>query len=338
MKRWVITGAASGFGREVAVRALRRGDAVVGVDLDAAGLRVLSAEGPHLQVRPVDVRDPGGVASLAAEVLAHGGVDVLVNAAGYGFFASQATASLDAVAALFDTNVLGAARVTQALLPGLLVAQGCVVQLSSLAGRVALPESGYYAATKHALEALSEALYVEHAGAGLRVRVIEPGAFATGFSERAARSSTPRAQEGAERARHAAWDGLRQAVLEPPQDPARVADAILREVDVQGPGFRRVPVGGDAQRLMAARDLLGGDGWTLLLAACLEGAPPPPGVVASPTEVLAAGERGPASRAVRAAVAAWRAGLLPGWTDPALLAVLRARALSAEGSGGPQSG
>ncbi|MCB9664750.1 MAG: SDR family NAD(P)-dependent oxidoreductase [Alphaproteobacteria bacterium] len=328
MIRWVITGAASGFGRAVTEAALGRGDAVIAVDVDRGGLDELVGDARRLVRLQVDVRDAGAVERLGQEAV--GGVDVLVNAAGYGLFGAQAAASLDAVGAMLDTNLLGAVRVTRALLPALLASRGCVVQLSSLAGRVTLPESGFYAASKHALEAVSEALFVEHAGSGLRVVLVEPGAFATGFAARAARSSTLPVDV----ARPGAWDALRARALAAPQDPALVVEAVFASVRPGGPGFQRVPVGVDARRLLRARDLLGPDAWTLLLARALGDGGPLPVGVATTAEVLATATQDEAPPAVAAAVAAWAAGLLPEWEDEALLAVLRTRAAAAEAAQG----
>mgnify|MGYP000320179111 CR=1 FL=1 len=80
---------------------------------------------------------------------------------------------------MFDANVFGTMRVTQTFLPALRAARGAVVNISSVAGRMVFPESGFYAASKYAVEAWSEALYLEHAAAGVRVTVVEPGAFDT---------------------------------------------------------------------------------------------------------------------------------------------------------------
>ena len=102
-------------------------------------------------------------------------VDVLVNNAGYAVFATQEEADLEQIRDLFDVNVLGPARTTQAFLPSLRDRRGVVVQLSSVAGRMTFPESGFYAATKHALEAMSHALLCEAGPMGVRVRVIQPG-------------------------------------------------------------------------------------------------------------------------------------------------------------------
>jgi NAD(P)-dependent dehydrogenase (short-subunit alcohol dehydrogenase family) len=315
--RVVVTGAGSGFGRAVARRLLARGDDVFATELLDEGLaeRLLEGLDPHggVHTHALDLRDPGVVRAAARHALATGPVDALVNNAGYGFFASQADADLDAVAALLDANVLGPARLTAALLPELRRRRGTVVQLSSVAGRMAFPESGYYAASKFGLEALSEALYVEHAEAGLRVAVIEPGAFATRFPERASRASGPRRPDSLHAPSWADWDARKAAALAPAlQDPEDVADAVVAALD-GGPAFQRVRVGTDAVRILELRDALGEDGWVRFLGERVGGPPELPGpaaVVAATDEAL---EGGAAFAGVRAA---GRAGLLDHWAGP----------------------
>lgn len=258
--RVFVTGAASGFGAAVTRALLARGDAVVGVDLHAEAVTEAVGAHPALLALRLDLREPGSIEAAAREALAQGPVHALVNNAGYAVFGAQDEADLDAVSAMLDANVIGQVRVTRALLPALRAARGTVVQLSSIAGRMVFPESGFYAASKHALEALSEALYVENAPEGLRVAVIQPGAFATGFGARATRASRPRDPVGAHQHHHGAWDAEKHARLAPPQPAQLVATAILAALD-GGPAFQRVPVGIDAEAILADRSAQGDDAW-----------------------------------------------------------------------------
>ncbi|HMV68047.1 MAG TPA: SDR family NAD(P)-dependent oxidoreductase, partial [Myxococcota bacterium] len=210
-----------------------------------------------LVVWPCDVRDDAAVAELAT---AAGPVDVLVNNAGYAVFGSQAEADLGAIRELFETNVLGVARVTQALLPSLRARRGAVVNISSVAGRVVFPESGFYAASKHAVEAMSEALFEENCTFGLRVVVIEPGHFATGFQARAAAMSKPRSPDSPYAHLHALWDQRRGEALAVPQDPELVVDAILAGLASDEP-YVYVEAGEDAPVLLRQRESLGHLGW-----------------------------------------------------------------------------
>lgn len=252
----IVTGAASGFGFATAGALRDAGYEVVATDVFAAtlpgelaGPEALAATLGTRALR-LDVRDDDAVRAVAAEV---GDVDVLVNNAGHAVFATQEEADLDAIREMFDVNVLGVARLTRAFLPGLRRRRGVVVQISSVAGRYVFPESGFYAATKHAVEAMSEALALEAGPFGVRVRVIEPGRFATRFSERAGVMGSPPPADSPYAAARVAWGALREAVLEPAQPARWVADAIVASLADDAP-LRRIPVGPDAARMMAFRD------------------------------------------------------------------------------------
>jgi NAD(P)-dependent dehydrogenase (short-subunit alcohol dehydrogenase family) len=305
-----LTGCATGFGHLLARRLLDRGWRVVASDTELARWpAALGAPRDDLVVLPLDVRDDAAVARAAE---AAGDVDLLVNNAGYALFATQEEVDVEAVRDLFDVNVLGPIRVTRALLPGLRRRQGTVVQLSSVAGRTAFPESGFYAATKHALEALSEALFQEVCTFGVRVRVIEPGSFATRFLDRAAEVSPVPPSSSPYAALRDTWMARKREVLEPPQDPALVVDAILGSLADSAP-FARVPVGPDSERILALRDALGPDPWVRLGADRngLRGLHRP-GEVLSPAEVLALEPTDPALAATRVAA---RYGHLRHWGD-----------------------
>ncbi len=281
MRSAFVTGSSSGFGLALCRRLLGEGWRVV-ASADAIGPWTDALRGAEILL--CDVRDPSSVTAAAARA---GAVDLLVNNAGYAVFGSQEEADLDAVRAMFEVNVFGVGRVTQAFLPGLRARAGTVVQLSSVAGRTVFPESGWYAATKYAVEALSEALFQETCQFGVKVRLIEPGSFATGFQARAAAASRPRDPSGPYGALHPTWDARKTAVLKPPQDPEGVVSAIVDSLGDPAP-FLRVPVGPDALRILSLRDALGPDRWSRMAAdrAGLE-APHRPGEVLSPAEVLA---------------------------------------------------
>jgi NAD(P)-dependent dehydrogenase (short-subunit alcohol dehydrogenase family) len=295
-----ITGCGSGFGFHLARRMLADGHRVVASDPHVAGLadRIggsAAGWGDRLLVLPLDVRHVGDVREGVRAALAWAPVDVLVNNAGYAIFGTQEEADLGAIRDLFDVNVLGAARVTQALLPALRERSGTIVQISSVAGRTVFPESGFYAATKHAIEAMSEALFQEVAPFGIKVRLIEPGSFDTGFLARAVASSRPRSADSPYAALHATWDARKLGILEKPQPPEWVADAIVASLADPAP-FRRVMVGPDATRLLGLRSAIAPDAWALLAAERNGLVPPPhgPAEVLSPEEVLAGtGDRGP---------------------------------------------
>lgn len=327
--RAFITGAGSGFGLATARQLLNGGATVVATDVSTEGLadRIRSGglTSGTLEVGLIDLRDPGLIVSTCRGAAAAGPVDVLVNNAGYAVFGDLEHTDPDAVSALLDANVLGTARVTRALLPALRAASGTVVQVSSVAGRMVFPESGFYAAAKYAIEAMSEALYVENCAFGVRVVVIEPGAFQTGFSARAQRASRDRPAQSAYADVAKVWDARKLEMLAAPQDPARVASAILTSLH-HGPAFQRVVVGDDAQAMLAARAALGDDAWVRFMGARMGGSCDDTGVPAA--EDIAASPEGPWPWPLLRTLD--RAGMLTWWaaSEAGRTALARVRAAS----------
>ena len=263
-----ITGCATGFGAGLARHYLAAGWQVIATDrsLDAlAHLHALPDAQERLVTLQVDVCNAEEVKAAADKASALGPVDVLINNAGHAVFGTIEESDLTAVAHMFDVNVMGTARMTQALLPSLRDASGTVVNISSVAGRMAFPESGYYAATKHAVEAISDALYAEVAGFGMRVIVIEPGSFDTQFLPTADALSLPRDENGPYAEHQPGWDAGKQAVLEPPQDPNMVVSAIVRAV-ARPFRFQRVEVGPDCIRILSVLEALKPPSFTRLMA------------------------------------------------------------------------
>lgn len=320
MRTVFITGCATGFGNHLARRLLAQGHRVVATDPEVLGWpEQLGAPHPNLLVLPLDVRSVDSVMRAVREASAWHPVDALVNNAGYAVFGTQEETHLDAVREMFEVNVFGAARVTRALLPQLRAVGGTVVQLSSVAGRTVFPESGFYAASKYALEAMSEALFQETCTFGVKVRIIEPGSFATRFLERAAAASPVPPPDSAYAPLRPTWDARKQEVLEPPQDPEMVVDAIVAGLASDVP-FARIPVGPDAECILAVRDALGPDNWSRFAAdrVGLIG-PHGEGQVLSADEVLAlwsdpaSDPPDPVAKRLRATVLAARHGHLQHW-------------------------
>lgn len=189
MKTVLITGATGGIGREAALHLARAGFRVIGTGRGEAGLAALrrdaEALGVTLETARLDVTDEASIRACAERVreLA-GGIDVLVNNAGYGLAGPLEEVSDADLRAVFDTNVFGLMAVTRAFLPQLRARKGRVLNVSSVGGRVTFPFFGAYHATKYAVEALSDALRRELAPFGVQVVLIEPGAIRTEFSER----------------------------------------------------------------------------------------------------------------------------------------------------------
>jgi len=186
MKRQVVlvTGCSSGIGRATAVEAAERGHQVFASARrleDVADLASLA-----IDTLALDVTDEASVAEGVAAVLGKAGrIDALVNNAGYGQYGAIEDVNLPEWRRQFEVNVFGALAVLQAVLPAMREARrGTIVNVSSVAGKVTIPFAGPYCASKHALEAISDALRVEVAPWKIRVVVVEPGPIATRFGER----------------------------------------------------------------------------------------------------------------------------------------------------------
>ena len=185
----LITGCSSGIGRATAARLARTGDHVVYAtarrleaiaDLERDGCRLLS----------LDVTDEASrAAAVEAVQREHGRVSVLVNNAGYGEYGTVEEVPLARIRAEFETNVFGLARMCQLVLPAMRAAgQGRIVNVSSMGGRLTFPASGYYHASKYAVEAISDALRYEVRPFGISVSVVEPGLIRTRFVTTAAQT------------------------------------------------------------------------------------------------------------------------------------------------------
>src|SRR3984957_13799006 len=230
---WLITGSSSGFGLQLAQTALEHGDRVVATARQASSLDELVATAPDgaaLAVR-LDVNDPDErAAAIAAAVDHFGGLDVLVNNAGFGSVGAVEEIRLDEFRPLMETMFFGPLALVQAALP-IMRAQrsGAIVQISSMAGQVTMPGFGAYCASKFALEAVSESLAAEVTPFGIQVLIVEPGAFATGFGGARMQRSPQLDDVYAETVgpTRAAVDGMDGSQ---PGDPARAAAAIVRAV------------------------------------------------------------------------------------------------------------
>lgn len=189
MPKVVITGASMGIGRELALAWARRGASLVLSARSAGGLEEVAKACEALGGKPTTV--PGDVTTDAhrAELIERAGdLDVLVNNAGRGFYSPIAKIDLEEMRAMFELNVYAPLRLVQLALPALEKSRGTVCMLSSIAGVVAAPRYGAYAASKFALEALSMSMRSELAASGIRVVVIRPGPVATPFRQNATRA------------------------------------------------------------------------------------------------------------------------------------------------------
>lgn len=179
----VVTGASTGIGEASALHLCSLGfDVLAGVRRDEDAERLRGQGSGRLTPLKLDVTDAGSIASAAAEAeskLGAEGLAGLVNNAGIAVAAPLEFVPVDELRHQLEVNLIGQVAVTQAFLPLLRVAQGRLVNMSSIGGRVALPLVGSYAASKFALEAVSDSLRRELAGQGIEVIVIEPGGIRT---------------------------------------------------------------------------------------------------------------------------------------------------------------
>lgn len=246
MTTWFITGCSTGFGRALAEAVLARGDNAVITARDADVLTELAAKHPATALAlALDVTDASQVAAaVRAAEDRFGGIDVLVNNAGHGYRAAVEEGEDAAVRELFETNFFGLVEVTKRVLPGMRGRRsGVIVNLSSIAGRTPALGSGYYSASKFAVEGLSGSLRLEVGPLGIAVIVVEPGAFRTDFAGRSLGQSAEPIDDYAltagTRRKSAAEDGSQ------PGDPARFAQVVIDAVTSPAPPFRLV-LGTDA--------------------------------------------------------------------------------------------
>ena len=230
---WFITGCSSGFGRELAKLALDRGYRAVITARDPRTILDLSAgrEDRALALK-LDVTNKAEVAeSVKTAKSTFGGIDVLVNNAGYGYVGAIEESEEDEVRAMLDTNFFGLARMIRAVLPGMRRRRhGCIVNISSNGGLQAFPGFGYYNATKFAVEGLSEALAKEVEPLGIKVLLVEPGPFRTDWAGRSLKRTKERIPEYAETA-GLPLERLMSGSGKQVGDPVRAGEAIIKAVE-----------------------------------------------------------------------------------------------------------
>lgn len=226
---WFISGCSTGFGRALAQAVLARGWRVVATARDAARVDDIAATAPDRALAlAMDVTVAQDIAAaVAAAEDRFGRIDVLVNNAGYGYQAAIEEGEDGEIRDQFEANVFGLFAVTRAVLPGMRVRRsGHILNVTSVAGLVGYPGSGYYAASKHAVEGFSDALAAETAPLGLRVTCVEPGPFRTDWAGRSLRQ-TPNVivdyadTAGARMAATAGYSGTQAG------DPVRAAHAMI---------------------------------------------------------------------------------------------------------------
>jgi NAD(P)-dependent dehydrogenase (short-subunit alcohol dehydrogenase family) len=250
---WFITGCSTGFGRELAKILLARGYRVVPTARDPAKVADL-VEGHTATALALGLdveKQPQIEAAVEAARRKFGRIDVLVNNAGYGYLAAIEEGDDADIRAMFEANFFGLAALTRAVLP-IMRAQksGAIVNISSMGGFIGFPGSGYYAATKFAVEGLSESLSKEVSPFGVKVLIVEPGPFRTDWAGRSLKTPKHPIDAYAETAiaRRQQTQGYSGSQ---PGDPVRGVEAIIAAVEQPNPPLR-LPLGNFAYDAMGA--------------------------------------------------------------------------------------
>lgn len=256
-RTWMITGCSTGFGRLLSEAVIELGENLVTTARNPEDIAEIGdPEAGNVLRLPLDVTNDLQVdEAVAAALRRFGSIDVLVNNAGYGYFGTQEEGELEEIRKMYEVNVFGLIRTSQAVIPHMRKAQtGTIVNLSSMAGRMATPRGGFYQSSKWAIEALSEAQYLELSSFGIRVILIEPGAYATDFAPRSAVKaegdddpSSPYAE-----VRKTWVENASSRLFPHRQHPNEVVEAIIATVN-SSHRFVRVPVGQDAVRVVEER-------------------------------------------------------------------------------------
>jgi NAD(P)-dependent dehydrogenase (short-subunit alcohol dehydrogenase family) len=237
MATWLITGCSTGLGRALAQAVLEHGDNVVATARDTANLRSLVDAHPETALAAtLDVTNQAQIdAAVGAAATRFGGVDVLVNNAGYGYRGAVEEASDADARTLFDTHFFGSVALIKAVLPGMRARRaGTIVTISSIGARITPPGSGYYSAAKAALEGMSGSLRKELEPLGITAMIVEPGGFRTDFSGRSLQGAAVAIADYAEtvgprRKENDTSHGTQKG------DPARAGLAIISAVESSAP-------------------------------------------------------------------------------------------------------
>jgi NAD(P)-dependent dehydrogenase (short-subunit alcohol dehydrogenase family) len=253
-KVWFITDSSTGFGRSLTEAVLKKGDRVIATARKLEQLDDLVAQYPGTaKAVRLDVTDLQQVHDATkAAIAAFGQIDVLVNNAGYGSMGAIEEVSNKAIRHQFETNVFGALNVMRAVLPMMRQQRsGHILNLSSIGGFVAFAGVGIYYGSKFALEGISEALAQEVAPFGIKVTIVEPGAFRTDFNGRSLAMPDRRIED------YSSTSGkLLNWVVEmdgqQPGDPHKAASAMIQATESKNPPLRLV-LGADAVNLMETK-------------------------------------------------------------------------------------
>ena len=268
----LITGASSGIGKATAEALARRGFRVF------AGVRrpesADTLKGAGITPVALDVTSDEAVAEALQAVLDQAGrIDLLVNNAGYGQYGSLEDVDLADAQRQFDVNVFGLVRVTQAVLPAMRRQRsGRIIAISSVAGRMSTPFAGWYSASKHAVEALADALRLEVAPFGIQVTVVQPAAIKTGFDNVALDELERTTRTEAYQPMTATFRRLVEGSFVRAPGPEVVAEAVARAATARRAPIR-IPVPGEARVMLLLKRLLSDRLFDAMISAQLRPSP-----------------------------------------------------------------
>ncbi len=239
-KVWLITGCSTGFGRALALEVLAKGESVVVTARNTNDIQDIVDQYPANAIAvKLDVTIKEDIINAVQQTMDHfGQIDVLVNNAGIGYFASVEESEEAEIRKMFEINVFGLAQMTQAVLPIMRQQKrGHILNIASIGGLRSFPGVGFYNATKYAVDGLSEALYKEVSPLGIKVTIIAPSGFRTDWAGRSAKEADFTIEDYAGTARKNKGD-IRGYSGNQPGDPVRAAKAMIAVTETENPPLR----------------------------------------------------------------------------------------------------
>ena len=253
MTTWLITGCSSGIGRGIAKAVLKHGDNAIVTARNISTVADIVENYPDTAIAvPLDITNKESIAD-AVKVSANkfGGVDILVNNAGYGYRSSVEEGEEDSVNLLFDTNFFGPIALIKQVLPYMRAQKnGAIINVSSIAAARSGVGSGYYAASKAALELMTDGLMKEVAPLGIKVMTVEPGAFRTKFYDTSLKGTQKQIEDYAD----TAWKTRKENIIDnqdQPGDPDKAGEVIYETMKKENLP-KRLLLGSDAVKIVSA--------------------------------------------------------------------------------------
>ncbi|MGB9344299.1 oxidoreductase [Trichococcus sp.] len=253
MTTWLITGCSSGIGRGIAKAVLKHGDNAVVTARNIATVADIVENYPDTAiVVPLDITNKESIAdAVKAAADNFGGVDIVVNNAGYGYRSSVEEGEEDSVNLLFDTNFFGPIALIKQVLPYMRAQKnGAILNVSSIAAARSGAGSGYYAASKAALELMTDGLMKEVAPLGIKVMTVEPGAFRTKFYDTSLKGTQKQIEDYAD----TAWKTRKENIVDnqdQPGDPDKAGEVIYETIQKEEIP-KRLLLGSDAVNIVSA--------------------------------------------------------------------------------------